>query len=89
MFVGVPTAYLGAGSLTNTLLIARWFTAQRGRAMMLAGIGTSLGTMIGAPAAGFLVQAYGWRTALIIIGLTIGGATAAVRTHHSNAAGTR
>jgi predicted MFS family arabinose efflux permease len=72
MFVGVPTAYLGAGSLTNTLLVARWFTAQRGRAMMLAGIGTSLGTMIGAPAAGFLVQDYGWRTALIIIGLTIG-----------------
>jgi MFS family permease len=72
MFIGIPSAYLGAGSLTNTLLVARWFTVQRGRAMMLAGIGTSLGTMIGAPAAGFLVQDYGWRTALILIGATIG-----------------
>ena len=70
--VGIPIAYLGAGSLTNTLLVARWFKAQRGRAMLLAGVGTSLGTMIGAPAAGFLVEAYGWRIALIIIGSAVG-----------------
>jgi MFS family permease len=72
MGVGIPIAYLGAGSLSNTLLIARWFKAQRGRAMMIAGIGTSLGTMIAAPAAGLLVEDYGWRTALIIIGVVIG-----------------
>lgn len=72
MGVGIPIAYLGAGSLTNTLLVARWFKAQRGRAMLLAGVGTSLGTMIGAPAAGFLVEAYGWRTTLMILGLAIG-----------------
>ena len=72
MGVGIPIAYLGAGSLSNTLLIARWFQAQRGRAMMLAGIGTSLGTVIAAPTAGFLVEAYGWRIALIMIGAVIG-----------------
>jgi MFS family permease len=72
MAVGIPIAYLGAGSLSNTLLIARWFKAQRGRAMMLAGIGTSLGTMIAAPAAGLLVEDYGWRTALMIMGLVVG-----------------
>jgi MFS family permease len=72
MAVGIPIAYLGAGSLSNTLLIARWFKAQRGRAMMLAGIGTSLGTMIAAPAAGFLVEGYGWRNALTIIGVGVG-----------------
>jgi MFS family permease len=72
MGVGIPIAYLGAGSLSNTLLIARWFKARRGRAMMIAGIGTSLGTMIAAPVAGFLVEDYGWRTALIIIGAVIG-----------------
>jgi MFS family permease len=71
--VGIPIAYLGAGSLSNTLLIARWFKVQRGRAMMLAGVGTSLGTMIAAPTAGLLVEDYGWRTALTIMGLTVGG----------------
>jgi predicted MFS family arabinose efflux permease len=72
MAVGIPIAYLGAGSLSNTLLIARWFKAQRGRAMMIAGIGTSLGTMIAAPATGFLVEGYGWRNALIVIGVAVG-----------------
>src|SRR5665213_1733483 len=71
--VGIPIAYLGAGSLSNTLLVARWFKVQRGRAMMLAGIGTSLGTMIAAPTAGYLVEAYGWREALKILGVAIGG----------------
>lgn len=72
MGVGIPIAYLGAGSLSNTLLIARWFKARRGRAMMLAGIGTSLGTMVAPPAAGYLVETFGWRMALIVIGLAIG-----------------
>jgi len=72
MGVGVPIAYLGAGSLTNTLMIARWFTTRRARAMLLAGLGLSVGSVIGAPAAGFLVEAYGWRSALIIIGLVVG-----------------
>lgn len=72
MGVGIPIAYLGAGSLANTLLIARWFTAQRGRAMLLAGLGGSIGALIGAPAAGYLVQAHGWRGALVIIGVVVG-----------------
>jgi predicted MFS family arabinose efflux permease len=78
MGVGVPIAYLGAGSLTNTLLIARWFRRRRARAMLLAGLGLSLGSVIGAPAAGFLVEAHGWRIALIIIGLVVGAALTAL-----------
>lgn len=72
MAVGIPIAYLGAGSLTNTLLIARWFSARRGRAMLLAGIGLSFGSSIGAPAAGYLVESHGWRMALVIMGVVIG-----------------
>jgi MFS family permease len=70
--IGVPIAYLGAGSLTNTLLIARWFTIQRGRAMQLAGLGMFLGTMIAPPVIGILIEAHGWRTVLLMIGVTIG-----------------
>jgi MFS family permease len=72
ILVCVPVAYLGAGSLTNTLLIARWFTAQRGRAMVLAGLGMSLGNLVGPPLVGLLVVAEGWRTALLIIGPAVG-----------------
>jgi MFS family permease len=72
MAVGVPTAYLGAGSLTNAVLIARWFSAHRGRAMLLAGLGLSIGTMIAPPIVGLLVEARGWRMALVIMGAAIG-----------------
>jgi MFS family permease len=70
--LGIPVAYLGAGSLSATLLIARWFTAQRGRAMLLTGLGLSLGSLIGPPAIGLLVEAHGWRTALLMIGAAVG-----------------
>ena len=70
--LGLPVAYLGAGSLSATLLIARWFVAQRGRAMLLTGMGLSIGSLIGAPAVGLLVETNGWRTALVMIGVAMG-----------------
>jgi MFS family permease len=70
--VGIPIAYLGAGSLTNTVLIARWFVGRRGRAMLLAGLGMSLGAMIAPPAVSLLVEAQGWRFALIAMGVSLG-----------------
>jgi MFS family permease len=72
LVLGIPVAYLGAGSLPATLLIARWFTAQRGRAMVLTGLGISVGNLIGPPAIGLLVEAHGWRTALLMIGAAVG-----------------
>jgi MFS family permease len=72
MTLGIPIAYLGAGSLTNTVLIARWFSARRGRAMQLAGLGMFLGTMIAPPLIGILIEAQGWRAALLIIGASMG-----------------
>jgi MFS family permease len=70
--VGIPIAYLGAGSLTNTVLIARWFKARRGRAMLLAGTGMSLGAMIAPPLVALLVASQGWRPALMIMGVALG-----------------
>src|SRR5438067_4897870 len=37
----VPAAYMG-GSLSSSLLLARWFVTNRGRAMALAGLGISM-----------------------------------------------
>jgi MFS family permease len=76
MGLGVPIAYLGGGSLTNTLLITRWFTAHRGRAMQLAGLGLFVGAIIVPPAIQLMITAYGWRTALVVVGLMLGAVLA-------------
>jgi MFS family permease len=61
----------GGGTLTMTVLIARWFQAQRGRAMALMAIGMSLGGVLVTPAVGYLIHAEGWRMALIISGCVV------------------
>ena len=72
MAVGVPAGYLGAGSISNSVLIARWFRTQRARAMLLGGTGMPLGAMIVPPLASLLITAQGWRSALITMGLGMG-----------------
>lgn len=68
MALGIPAAYLGAGTLTMTVLLARWFTVQRGRAIALAAIGMSLGNITVTPLVGYLIAVDGWRTALLASG---------------------
>mgnify|MGYP001030504480 FL=1 len=62
--VAVP----GAGTLTMSVLLARWFTVQRGRAMVLASMGISVGSIVVTPVVGWLLAEEGWRTALLIVG---------------------
>ncbi|WP_162527292.1 MFS transporter [Sphingomonas solaris] len=62
---------LGASTLSMSVLIARWFVAHRGRAMMLAAIGMSAGSILVTPLVGWLIAAEGWRAALLITGGTI------------------
>jgi MFS family permease len=70
--VVLPLGYLGAGTLTMSALVARWFTDQRGRAMALAAVGMSLGNATITPIVGVLVQDLGWRTALVGSGAGVG-----------------
>jgi sugar phosphate permease len=62
---------IGAGTLTVTVLIARWFLVHRGRAMTLAMIGTSVGGMTIAPVMAWLIEREGWRTALTGLGIML------------------
>lgn len=68
----LPAGYLSAGTLSVTVLIARWFTVRRGRAMALATIGMSLGQVIVPPTVGLLIADQGWRTTLMVVGGLIG-----------------
>ncbi|OCC22477.1 hypothetical protein MB02_16595 [Croceicoccus estronivorus] len=62
----------GAGTLTMSVLLARWFTIQRGRAMVLAAMGMSVGSIVVTPMVGWLIEEQGWRTALMAIGVIVG-----------------
>jgi sugar phosphate permease len=69
LLIPLPAALIGTGTITMTMLVARWFTAQRGRAMALSILGMSLGGFILAPLIGLAIVSFGWRLALIISGL--------------------
>lgn len=69
LFIGLSTASLGAGTLTGTILVARWFAARRGRALVVMAIGLSVGNIFIPPLVGWLMESLGWRTVLILIGM--------------------
>ena len=66
----VPAGVLGGGTISVSVLLARWFTVYRGRAMALAALGMSLGGILGAPIIGMLIESGGWRSAALVSGLT-------------------
>ena len=72
--IPLSIALAGAGTLTASTLVARWFTAHRGRAMAITMMGLSLGTLLVAPAVGLSVGAIGWRNTMITVGIAVGAA---------------
>ena len=56
------------GPLPNQVLLSRWFTAARGRAMGFAYLGIGVGGALVPLLATRLVQSFGWHDALRIIG---------------------
>lgn len=58
-------------TLPGSALIVRWFHAHRGRALTLGAFGLSLGSIVGAPVVGQLIESFGWRVSLMVSGLAI------------------
>jgi MFS family permease len=63
--------YVLAGPIANQVLIARWFSAQRGRAMGYAYLGLGLGGVVAPVLINSLAYNFGWRHALQIVGLLV------------------
>jgi MFS family permease len=63
----LPAGALAAATITMPMLIARWFVAQRGRAMALAMTGMYLGSVVITPLVAWAVEAMGWRSALLVM----------------------
>jgi MFS family permease len=58
-------------SLTSSAVISRWFTRRRGMALGIAAVGTSVGGVIIPALISYWLSAYGWRTALELLALSV------------------
>jgi len=54
-----------------TILLSRWFSTLRGRATGLALIGAPIGGLTFTPVASLLVENFGWRSALLVLGAMV------------------
>jgi sugar phosphate permease len=63
--------YVCGGPLPNQVLISRWFTTARGKAMGFAYLGIGLGGAIAAKLANQLTQQFGWQGALRTLGILV------------------
>lgn len=61
----------GTSQVPVTAAVARWFVTRRSLAMGLASTGISLAGVILVPLTTWLVIAYGWRTTVIFLGVSI------------------
>jgi sugar phosphate permease len=66
VFIGLGAATLGP--LGASKVVANWFVQQRGRALGIASVGTSVGGFIAPPLLILAIEAFGWRGALLAMG---------------------
>lgn len=67
----VALGTVACGALAANTVGARWFKAQRGKAMGLLAVATSVGGFTVPPLLVQLIMAVGWRQALVIEGLVV------------------
>ncbi len=63
--------YVCGGPLPNQVLLSRWFTSSRGKAMGFAYLGIGIGGYLVLRLSPQLVSAFGWRGALQALGIVI------------------
>jgi MFS family permease len=61
--------YMCGGPLPNQVLISRWFTTTRGKAMGIAYLGIGVGGMLVPQVARWLNFQFGWHVALMTLGI--------------------
>jgi sugar phosphate permease len=61
--------YMCGGPLPNQVLISRWFTGSRGKAMGIAYMGIGVGGMLVPQIARSFIQDFGWHQAMMMLGI--------------------
>lgn len=69
VLMGASLGFVGV--LANVVLVSSWFVRRRGTALGILLTGTSLGGVIIAPLAAYLIGVFGWRNAMALISLLI------------------
>ena len=64
---------IAAGSSYAPLIAAttRWFTQNRSLAIALVSLGLGVGAVVMSPLAGWLIDGYGWRAAMLTLGVIV------------------
>lgn len=72
LFLGVlvPLGGAGFGGIVVGVAVSNWFVSRRGRAVGIAAMGTSFGTMVTPLAASALIEGWGWRQTWLVLGLS-------------------
>ncbi len=73
VFVGTGVA---ACYVPSVAAVQRWFVRRRALASGIAVSGIGLGTIVGPPLSSLLIEAYGWRTALLLTAVAAGALAA-------------
>jgi MFS family permease len=68
---GLANTVMG-GMVVEPALITKWFVRKRGRAMAIGTMGISTGGFVIAPLVGWLIGAFGWQTAWLVLGAGLG-----------------
>jgi MFS family permease len=63
--------FAGAATLTNAILVSRWYVRDRTRMLARTTTGINLGQLLLPPLAGWLIAAYGTSTAYLALGFLV------------------
>ncbi|WP_439133742.1 MFS transporter [Pseudomaricurvus sp.] len=71
IYILLPVAFgmAACGTLAANTVVVRWFGRNRGKALGVLAISTSAGGFIFTPLTAVLIEQYGWRGALEVIGI--------------------
>ncbi len=74
----VALGVAAAGTLASNTVVVRWFKLRRGRALGLLAISTSAAGFLLVPVVALLIEHFGWRDALLLLGLAAGALVLAI-----------
>ncbi len=60
---------VGMGAFVMEVVVSNWFVRKRGRAIAFGSVGLSTAAVILPPLCNVMIDAYGWRTAWVILGV--------------------
>jgi MFS family permease len=71
VMITLPLAFgaAGCGVLAANTVTVRWFRRRRGRALGVVALSTSVGGFFAQPVTALLIDTFGWRDALLMIGV--------------------